>query len=65
VSGLCRLLGLGEHRVPDSSATDHQRGVDLDNLAKPTLDAMEGICGLRPVRGKMVLQPADDRADYL
>ncbi len=36
---------------------------DLDNLIKPTLDAMEGVFGLRPWSG--LPQPADDRVDYL
>lgn len=36
---------------------------DLDNLVKPTLDAMEGVFGLRPWRGSR--QAADDRVDYL
>jgi Holliday junction resolvase RusA-like endonuclease len=36
---------------------------DLDNLVKPTLDAMEGVFGLREWRG--VAQPADDRVDYI
>ena len=36
---------------------------DLDNLIKPTLDAMEGVFGLRPWRGTP--QPADDRVDRL
>ena len=36
---------------------------DLDNLIKPTLDAMEGVFGLRPWAG--LPQPADDRVDYL
>jgi Holliday junction resolvase RusA-like endonuclease len=36
---------------------------DLDNLIKPTLDAMEGIFGLRPWKGHP--QPADDRVDRL
>ena len=36
---------------------------DLDNLIKPTLDAMEGIFGSRPWKG--VPQPADDRVDRL
>ncbi len=36
---------------------------DLDNLIKPTLDAMEGVLGLRPWGG--LPQPADDRVDYL
>jgi hypothetical protein len=36
---------------------------DLDNLIKPTLDAMEGVFGLRPWRGRP--QPADDRVDRI
>jgi hypothetical protein len=36
---------------------------DLDNLIKPTLDAMEGIFGLRPWKGHP--QSADDRVDRL
>ena len=36
---------------------------DIDNLVKPTLDAMEGVFGLRPGRGRP--QSADDRVDYL
>ncbi len=36
---------------------------DLDNLIKPTLDAMEGVFGLRQWRG--VPQPADDRVDEI
>jgi Holliday junction resolvase RusA-like endonuclease len=36
---------------------------DLDNLIKSTLDAMEGIFGLRPWKGHP--QPADDRVDRL
>lgn len=36
---------------------------DLDNLVKPTLDAMEGVFGIRPWRGPH--QAADDRVDYL
>lgn len=36
---------------------------DLDNLIKPTLDAMEGVFGERPWRG--MPQPADDRVDRL
>jgi hypothetical protein len=36
---------------------------DLDNLVKPTLDAMEGIFGQRDWRGTP--QPADDRVDRL
>lgn len=38
---------------------------DLDNLLKPTLDAMEGVFGDRAVRDKMVPQPADDRVDHI
>ncbi len=36
---------------------------DIDNLVKPTLDAMEGVLGLRPWHGPR--QAADDRVDYL
>lgn len=36
---------------------------DLDNLVKPTLDAMEGIFGQRAWRGAP--QPNDDRVDRL
>lgn len=36
---------------------------DLDNLIKPTLDAMEGVFGLRPWGGRP--QPADDRVDRI
>jgi Holliday junction resolvase RusA-like endonuclease len=36
---------------------------DLDNLIKPTLDAMEGIFGLRTWKGPA--QAADDRVDRL
>lgn len=36
---------------------------DLDNLIKPTLDAMEGIFGRRPWKGHP--QPADDRVDRI
>jgi hypothetical protein len=36
---------------------------DLDNLIKPTLDAMEGVFGLRAWKGAP--QPADDRVDRI
>ena len=36
---------------------------DLDNLIKPTLDAMEGVFGLRAWRGRR--QPNDDRVDRI
>lgn len=36
---------------------------DLDNLIKPTLDAMEDVFGLREWHGRP--QPADDRVDRL
>lgn len=36
---------------------------DLDNLIKPTLDAMEGVFGTRPWQGSP--QPADDRVDRI
>jgi Holliday junction resolvase RusA-like endonuclease len=36
---------------------------DLDNLVKPTLDAMEGVFGLRAWKGRP--QPNDDRVVHL
>jgi NTP pyrophosphatase (non-canonical NTP hydrolase) len=36
---------------------------DIDNLVKPTLDAMEGVLGVRPWHGPA--QVADDRVDYI
>jgi Holliday junction resolvase RusA-like endonuclease len=36
---------------------------DLDNLVKPTLDAMEGVFGLRQWQGPA--QAADDRVDHI
>jgi len=36
---------------------------DLDNLIKPTLDAMKGIFGFRPWKGHP--QAADDKVDRL
>lgn len=36
---------------------------DIDNLVKPTMDAMEGVLGLRVWRGKP--QAQDDRVDSL
>lgn len=36
---------------------------DLDNLIKPTLDAMEGVFGRRPWRGAP--QAADDQVDEI
>jgi Holliday junction resolvase RusA-like endonuclease len=36
---------------------------DIDNLVKPTLDAMEGIFGLRAWKGRP--QPNDDRVTHL
>jgi NTP pyrophosphatase (non-canonical NTP hydrolase)/Holliday junction resolvase RusA-like endonuclease len=36
---------------------------DIDNLVKPTLDAMEDVLGKRPWHGPA--QAADDRVDYL
>jgi hypothetical protein len=34
--------------IPYTSAEDANEVWDLDNLIKPTLDAMEGVFGLRP-----------------
>lgn len=36
---------------------------DIDNLVKPTLDAMEGVFGKRTWRG--LEQAADDRVDHI
>lgn len=36
---------------------------DIDNLVKPTLDAMEGIFGLRAWKG--IPQPNDDKVTHL
>jgi Holliday junction resolvase RusA-like endonuclease len=36
---------------------------DIDNLVKPTLDAMEGVFGQRQWQGRE--QPADDRVDRI
>ncbi|NYJ03882.1 hypothetical protein [Petropleomorpha daqingensis] len=36
---------------------------DLDNLVKPTLDALEGVFGFRQWKGSA--QAADDRVDHL
>ncbi|MEU7873497.1 hypothetical protein [Dactylosporangium sp. NPDC049140] len=50
-----------EFRTPE--ARNANEVWDLDNLIKPTLDAMEGVFGLRPWRG--LTQAADDRVDHL
>ncbi|GIJ81401.1 hypothetical protein Xph01_58330 [Micromonospora phaseoli] len=56
-----RFSVLVEFRTPEArNANDVW---DLDNLIKPTLDAMEGVFGLRPWRG--AAQAADDRVDHL
>jgi hypothetical protein len=44
-------------------ATNANEVWDLDNLIKPTLDAMEGVFGARPWRGRP--QAADDRVNCL
>jgi hypothetical protein len=50
-----------EFRTPE--ARNANEVWDLDNLIKPTLDAMEQVFGLRPWRGPT--QAADDRVDHL
>jgi Holliday junction resolvase RusA-like endonuclease len=50
-----------EFRTPE--ARNANEVWDLDNLIKPTLDAMEGVFGLRPWKGPA--QTADDRVDHL
>ena len=46
-----------------ATPTNPNESWDIDNLVKPTLDAMEGIFGLRPKRGRP--EAADDRVDAL
>jgi Holliday junction resolvase RusA-like endonuclease len=50
-----------EFRTPE--ARNANEVWDLDNLIKSTLDAMEGVFGLRQWRGPA--QAADDRVDHL
>jgi hypothetical protein len=50
-----------ESRTP--VATTANERWDIDNLIKPTLDAMEGVFGARPWRGTP--QPADVRVDHI
>lgn len=50
------LFRLGASRTPNEVW-------DLDNLIKPTLDAMEGVFGFRAWNGRP--QAADDRVDRL
>jgi hypothetical protein len=57
----CRFGVVIDFRTP--AAKNANEVWDLDNLIKPTLDAMEGVFGDRPWRGRP--QPADDRVDYL
>ncbi|WP_018720262.1 RusA family crossover junction endodeoxyribonuclease [Salinispora fenicalii] len=56
-----RFSVLVEFRTPE--ARNANEVWDLDNLIKPTLDAMEGVFGLREWRGPA--QAADDRVDHL
>ena len=56
-----RFSVLIEFRTPQ--ARNANEVWDLDNLVKPTLDAMEGIFGLRAWKGPA--QAADDRVDHL
>jgi hypothetical protein len=46
-----------------ATARNPNESWDLDNLIKPTLDAMEGVFGPRLWRGTP--QPADDQVDRL
>jgi Holliday junction resolvase RusA-like endonuclease len=50
-----------EFRTPDP--TNANERWDIDNLVKPTLDAMEGVFGLRAWLGDA--QAADDRVDHI
>lgn len=50
-------------RVPHARARNANEVWDLDNLIKPTLDAMEDAFGFRAWKGPA--QAADDRVDHL
>jgi Holliday junction resolvase RusA-like endonuclease len=50
-----------EFRTPEPMTVNDRW--DLDNLIKPTLDAMEGVFGLRAWKG--VAQPNDDKVVHL
>src|SRR4051794_27165543 len=56
-----RFSVLIEFRTPEAKSANEVW--DLDNLIKPTLDAMEGVFGLRKWKGQA--QAADDRVDHL
>lgn len=56
-----RFSVMVEFHTPEARNTNEMW--DLDNLIKPTLDAMEGVFGLRAYRG--ATQAADDRVDHL
>jgi hypothetical protein len=56
-----RFSVLIEFRTPEARNTNEVW--DLDNLIKPTLDALDGVFGLRQWRGPA--QAADDRVDHL
>jgi hypothetical protein len=56
-----RFSVLIDFRTPE--ARNANEVWDLDNLIKPTLDAMEGVFGLRA--GKGPAQAAADRVDHL
>ncbi|GIF52463.1 hypothetical protein Afe04nite_70020 [Asanoa ferruginea] len=56
-----RLSILLAYSTPEARNTNEVW--DLDNLIKPTIDALEGILGLRPQRGRT--QVADDQVDHL
>jgi hypothetical protein len=56
-----RFSVLIEFRTPQ--ARNANEVWDLDNLIKPTLDAVEGVFGLRAWKGPP--QAADDRVDHL
>jgi Holliday junction resolvase RusA-like endonuclease len=50
-----------EFRTPEPKTANDRW--NLDNLVKPTLDAMEGVFGLRAWKG--VPQPNDDKVVHL
>ena len=50
-----------DFRIP--TARNSNEAWDIDNLIKPTLDAMAGVLGDRPVQGR--LQADDERVDEI
>jgi len=59
-----RCCPAAPHQLPRTPVAANANEVwDIDNLVKPTLDAMEGVLGARLWHRPR--QAADDRVDYL